>query len=292
MTRTFDDYIARATAALERGFSTKAARKDAIDAARSAYEIATGEITAELLAEPRNARRIGFDELYYGLPDLHVWKKKKHSEMFRAFSAAVAKIEVAVALRAKIVDAPEATKTPTKKAIENAARLAVAKICQICGRPILAETGVIAHHGYTRPGDGYQTSSCFGARELPFEVSRDALGRYIVGLEGGLAQMNAARKRVATEELGVRLSYRVYNGGWKGEDVYFSTTRKTFAAARAEYPKFFSLSTGTDGWTYDDALRADLRDRDAKIVGQKTYIKEQKARFDAWKPVATEGGAS
>lgn len=54
-----------------------------------------------------------------------------------------------------------------------------AKTCQICGRPIHAATGFIAHHGYTRPGHGWQTDSCDGAREMPFEVSRDALGRHI-----------------------------------------------------------------------------------------------------------------
>lgn len=43
--------------------------------------------------------------------------------------------------------------------------------CQICGRPILANTGLIAHHGYQRPGDGYQTKSCMGAKYLPYEVS-------------------------------------------------------------------------------------------------------------------------
>jgi len=47
--------------------------------------------------------------------------------------------------------------------------------CQICGRAILANTGVIAHHGYKRPGDGWQTSSCFGARYRPYEIACDAL---------------------------------------------------------------------------------------------------------------------
>ena len=49
--------------------------------------------------------------------------------------------------------------------------------CQICGREIKAKTGVIAHHGYTRPqrGSGWQTSSCFGARWRPYEVACDAL---------------------------------------------------------------------------------------------------------------------
>lgn len=47
--------------------------------------------------------------------------------------------------------------------------------CQICGRTIKAKTGVIAHHGYQRPGNGWQTSSCMGARHLPYEQSCDLI---------------------------------------------------------------------------------------------------------------------
>ena len=49
--------------------------------------------------------------------------------------------------------------------------------CQICGRLIKANTGIIAHHGYKRPdrGSGWQTASCAGARHLPYEVSCDML---------------------------------------------------------------------------------------------------------------------
>lgn len=46
--------------------------------------------------------------------------------------------------------------------------------CQICARDIKANTGIIAHHGYQRPQFmGWQTASCDGARQLPYEVSRD-----------------------------------------------------------------------------------------------------------------------
>jgi len=47
--------------------------------------------------------------------------------------------------------------------------------CQICGRAIKSKNGLIAHHGYKRPGQGWQTSSCFGARFRPYEVACDAL---------------------------------------------------------------------------------------------------------------------
>ena len=51
--------------------------------------------------------------------------------------------------------------------------------CQICGREIKAKGGVIAHHGYTRPGDGWQTASCFGARYQPYEQGCDAIAAAI-----------------------------------------------------------------------------------------------------------------
>jgi len=56
--------------------------------------------------------------------------------------------------------------------------------CQICGRAILANTGLIAHHGYTRPGSGWQTASCFGARWKPYEIACDALPPAIRSCDG------------------------------------------------------------------------------------------------------------
>jgi hypothetical protein len=55
--------------------------------------------------------------------------------------------------------------------------------CQICEREIGTTTGLIAHHGYTRPGHGWQTASCFGAKWRPYEVACDALPEAIRSLE-------------------------------------------------------------------------------------------------------------
>lgn len=56
------------------------------------------------------------------------------------------------------------------------------KECQICGRAIKAKRGRIAHHGYTRPGHGWQTSSCRGARHYPYDVAHNALDAEITRL--------------------------------------------------------------------------------------------------------------
>lgn len=47
--------------------------------------------------------------------------------------------------------------------------------CQICARVIKSASGKIAHHGYKRPSEGWQTASCMGARYRPYEVACDAL---------------------------------------------------------------------------------------------------------------------
>ena len=55
--------------------------------------------------------------------------------------------------------------------------------CQICGREIKDKLGVIAHHGYTRPEQGWQTNSCMGARNLSYEKSRDVIPQAIKSVQ-------------------------------------------------------------------------------------------------------------
>lgn len=82
--------------------------------------------------------------------------------------------------------------------------------CQICGReiktvrgyPIVAVDGrgrqsaetdeTIAHHGYERPGDGWQTASCMGARWRPYEAACDAIPLAIEACERHLESTRAA----------------------------------------------------------------------------------------------------
>lgn len=72
--------------------------------------------------------------------------------------------------------------------------MAAVTTCQVCARPIKAKTGVIAHHGYQRPGGGWQTASCFGARYRPFEVACDALPPAI---EAATRHLNLRRDELA-----------------------------------------------------------------------------------------------
>lgn len=71
--------------------------------------------------------------------------------------------------------------------------------CQICGRAIKSKAGLIAHHGYRRPGDGWQTASCYGARHVPYEVGHDALDRLIASMPGMIAAEQASELKFRTE---------------------------------------------------------------------------------------------
>lgn len=51
----------------------------------------------------------------------------------------------------------------------------IVKTCPVCFRSIAVVRGLMAHHGYQRPGLGWQTQSCPGIRFKPLEQSTDGL---------------------------------------------------------------------------------------------------------------------
>ena len=66
--------------------------------------------------------------------------------------------------------------------------------CQICLRQIGVTTGTIAHHGYQRPHQGWQTASCMGAKFRSLELACDAIPHainrlrdYVASLRGELS---------------------------------------------------------------------------------------------------------
>lgn len=87
--------------------------------------------------------------------------------------------------------------------------------CQCCGRAIEARRGVIADHGYRRPGQGWQTPSCYGARAVPFELGHDALDRLIADLVGRwIPAKEAAKATHTTAPYPEKLLENVRTGAW------------------------------------------------------------------------------
>ena len=176
--------------------------------------------------------------------------------------------------------APKVTKT----SLERAERDAKAMTCQCCARKILAETGAIAHHGYERPGSGWQTASCQGAKELPLEVSREALGRMLTSFKAVLAASVSARAKTEAET--TPLSYRWLDqtqkvNRWdKAIERFITVTRETFDA---EYAQIKDKCAPTHVQpTFDQVKARALYALDQDISMWKSEIAYHQPRYDDW----------
>jgi hypothetical protein len=162
-------------------------------------------------------------------------------------------------------------------AAEKAKKTALAKTCQCCGRQIFAETGLIAHHGYQRPGWGYQTPSCMGAKHLPFEVDREQLGKMIRMMVRHRADFATHRAQVEVEKLPLPYAYNVRKAG-KYEKMHLGLTRENFA----EHQKTLQRAAYEFGG-FDEIKSTYLGRCDRQLKGMDEDIQAQEVRFRGWK---------
>lgn len=170
-----------------------------------------------------------------------------------------------------------------------AARDRATMTCQCCARKYLANTGTIAHHAYERPGQGWQTASCMGAKYPPFEASRDRLGELVDWYRDQHTHHVMWREAVATETNGFSLSYTDYSAPrdrrFGHPSVSFIVTRTTFAALVAEHgPKVRHRGVaGSSFWvSFDDEKAAELESRDKTIADILSEWKHQTWRYATW----------
>lgn len=174
---------------------------------------------------------------------------------------------------------------PTKTSIARDERDAKAMTCQCCARKILAETGQIAHHGYERPqGWGYQTASCEGALRLPFEVSRDALGKMIERLRDYAANQKSFCGRVQLETVDIPFRYtdvsKLVNRWDRGEARTTPVNRANFDAKMAEIAPLRNPLSSTP--TFENLKAATLGEINREITMVEHEITAQQARYDGW----------
>lgn len=165
-----------------------------------------------------------------------------------------------------------------------AARAAAAMTCQCCPGKILANTGVIAHHGYQRPGSGTQTSSCYGARHLPFEVDRSALGEVIEGLKNSIKHARAVRREIVAEANPILHMFTYYNqprDAWGNRPTYcLQFTRENFEQQKADNADairrvcFFT--------TFDELKKNRLDEQDSKIKHLVADLKSCETKYASW----------
>lgn len=116
-------------------------------------------------------------------------------DAMRAYCAEVLPLAEAVAsLKNKVVKGRAPSAGPSKPVNPNK----VVKTCPVCFRAIAVVGGTMAHHGYTRPGIGWQTTSCEGTRFEPLEVSSEGLQWLIAALRERLEARKLAYAKRAT----------------------------------------------------------------------------------------------
>lgn len=144
--------------------------------------------------------------------------------------------------------------------------------CQICGRAIKAANGLIAHHGYKRPGSGWQTSSCFGARWQPYEAARDAIPEAIKSLEAFAARLAARNAEMLAEPPATLTAQPRYRGD---RSRTFTKPEGFVAVARASYRTPYE----SEFWHQVHANRREIESAQA----QRSFMQD---RFDNWPGVA------
>ncbi len=161
--------------------------------------------------------------------------------------------------------------------------------CQICGREIKAVVGrdegstrigapsrthTIAHHGYRRPwGQGWQTSSCFGAKWRPYEAACDALPPYISMLEG-FAETQATALRRIWAEPPVTLTYQRNQGPWKPA-----------SSVEVPRPEGFSPDAPTNyiPGSYVTLYRAEVSSHESHLRSAAQELKRAWGRLQDWR---------
>ena len=211
-------------------------------------------------------------------------------------------------------------------AAEKARKQASAMTCQCCGRQIFAQTGTIAHHGYERPGYGWQTASCMGAKYLPFEVSRNRLADLILSLQQMIDDTANVIVKIKAEKVKLAFpvetecepyfddndTYRRRQKFSKPITEFFSRSefealvvkgdregdlnqahRKACADAlhantRAPIePKAVQVYRASVYRSYDDMKEAALREQEGRLAALKADLELSENRFSGWRQTHT-----
>lgn len=172
-------------------------------------------------------------------------------------------------------------------AAKREARKQAALTCQCCGLQYLANTGTIAHHGYQRPGWGFQTASCMGAKYVPFEVSRDRLGEMLVALKAHLERTQGILADVQAEAVTLAFEYadkskpKTGNYRERWATTIVRVTRENFAEALATAQEVYPFG-GRITKTFDDLKASRIAELNGDIKMTESAITLHTGRFNRW----------
>ena len=200
----FDFSVAAVAAGLAAGSIRNAVFKDAKSYFSNAAESAWKETVLEPHVRNGKYQKLNDDQkelersiLFMGIYDVRATAKKLEKtkatgpmvDAMRKFVVEAMPLFNAIeTLKSKVVMGRAPSIGPAKPVNPNQ----IVQTCPCCFRAIAVVRGKMAHHGYERPGDGYQTSSCMGIGFPPLEVSDAGLRFLIKWTEEYLAMRKSA----------------------------------------------------------------------------------------------------
>lgn len=128
--------------------------------------------------------------------------------------------------------------------------------CGICNKEYKLINGRLVHHGFTRPGHGYQEGDCFGVGYEPYEKSTQAIKDYVVYLNNIINS-----RKVRLQEIK------------SGKITQFSNMNRS--------RKMETVSIGDPAW--EKTLKINIGNLDNEIEMMTADIKVYKKREDVWK---------
>jgi len=164
--------------------------------------------------------------------------------------------------------AVRSAKSAARKAARPASSNTATGECQICGRRHKLVRGLVALHGYKRPGTGSTHGRCPGAQGLPFEISRDLLNGWIRSLMGQLADDRRALAKMTDSSLAQIVAFPVDQHGRPLPPVTY---------VRGERD-----ARGYD--MFQITLNGRVRKLESSISNLEREIAHQSRRSDAWHP--------
>ncbi len=205
-------------------------------------------------------------ELYYHISPLGLYnvistnrkiiKSKAYGEPVDAMREVIDQVlplaEAVKQLKPLVIKGRSPTKGPTKPENPNK----IIKTCPCCFRMIAVVGGKMAHHGYKRPGTGWQTSSCPGIRFKPLEVSTEGLV-WIIGV---------VRDRLENFR-------KSYDGRNEWEEISYINKNK-----------FITVVKGSAQW--EKIYRNHIASLETDIEMSQWELKHLEERLENWKPEA------
>lgn len=147
--------------------------------------------------------------------------------------------------------------------------------CQCCGGDVALTKGDrTAHHGYTRPGYGWQTESCMGARALPYELGHDQLDLWIEALEAHEAKRVELREKLLAGDV-TTLPIRTRQGG---KTVFVDITEAEANATPSHQLAIYAY--GKTNWQV--LIERAIGQVESELRHVRRDLQEQRERRESW----------